>query len=197
MPFPISITFRGMPSSPAVEANIRERAEKLTRFGARILSCHVVVDAPHRHKTKGEQYAVHVQLKLPHHEVAVSRENHAPLEHEDLYVAIRDAFDAARRRLEDRTRRVRGKVKLHREPTVGHVVHVSPLEGYGFVETFEGLEIYFHANAIVGAKIDQLHPGSEVRLSWVEGPHGPRASTLELVGKHHVVPALRSESQRV
>lgn len=113
MPIPLRISFRGMSPSPAVEERIRERAQKLERLGARITSCHVAVQAPHRHHRTGEIYSVRIDLHIPGHEIVVNREPAETAEHADIYVAVRDAFDALRRKLEDVLRRVRGDVKTH------------------------------------------------------------------------------------
>jgi ribosomal subunit interface protein len=113
MQVPLKITFRGMPPSPAIEERVRERATKLERLYDRIIGCRVVIESPHRHHHHGQIFHVHIDLTVPQHEIVVSREpahNHA---HEDVYVAIRDAFDAAERRLEDFARQQRGEVKSH------------------------------------------------------------------------------------
>ena len=99
------INFRGMDSSEAVTAKIRERLDKLERFHDRILTCHVVVEAPHRHKHKCMIYVVRIVLSVPGGEIVVNREPGADHAHEDVYVAIRDAFDALRRQLEDYARK--------------------------------------------------------------------------------------------
>lgn len=185
---PLQIVFRGMDPSDAVEAAIREKAEKLERFLDRIVSCRVVVEAPHRHKHKGKLYNIRVELDIPGGEIAVTRSGPQDHAHEDVYVAIRDAFDAARRLVEDRTRRMRDDVKIHVQPLHGKILRLFPGEGYGFVDTPDG-EVYFHRNSVVGAKFDDLKVGAEVRLVVTEGESakGPQASTVTPVGKHHIV----------
>lgn len=117
MRIPMEITFRHMDPSPAVEARIREKAEKLDRFSAQIMACRVVVEAPHEHKHQGKLFHVRIDLTVPGGELVVSRgHNHQSHAHEDVYVALRDAFDAAKRRLEDYTRQQRGDVKAHSKP---------------------------------------------------------------------------------
>lgn len=113
MPIPMQITFRDMEPSPAIEERIRERAERLAHFADRITHCHVVVQAPHRHQHQGRLYQVHVDLSVPGAHLAVTRQPESRHTHEDVYVAVRDAFDAARRQLEDHIRRQRGEVKSH------------------------------------------------------------------------------------
>jgi ribosome-associated translation inhibitor RaiA len=104
---PLQIAFHGVEPSEGVETRIRERIAEIEEFCADIIRCRVVVELPHRHHQHGSMYRVSVDLKLPKDEIVVSREpgkNHA---HEDVYVAIRDAFDATRRRVEDYVRRRR------------------------------------------------------------------------------------------
>jgi ribosome-associated translation inhibitor RaiA len=116
MPSPVQITFRDMEPSAALETRIRERAEQLERVFDRMTSCHVMVEAPHRHHHQGRLFHVRIDATLPRHEFVVGRdptEHHA---HEDANVAVRDAFDALRRQLEDHTRRQHGKVKTHTAP---------------------------------------------------------------------------------
>jgi len=102
MQHPLQITFHGMEHSEALDAAIREHAERLDRFHPHIVSCRAVVEEISRHKSQGKQFSVKLDLKVPSHEIAVSREHS-----EDPFVAMRDAFDAVRRQLEDAVRRRR------------------------------------------------------------------------------------------
>jgi len=106
MEIPIQITFRGMETSAALEAAIRDRAGKLDRFHPHVMSCRVVVEEEARHKSQGKQFVVRLDIKVSGAEVAVNHDRS-----EDAFVAVRDAFDAARRKLEDLARRQRGDVK--------------------------------------------------------------------------------------
>ena len=108
MQLPVQISFRGMEPSNAVEAKIRERAAKLDRFYDRITGCRVVVESPHRHHHQGKLFHVRVDLTVPGGELAVSREPAEHHAHEDVFVAIRDAFDAVQRQLEGYGGRQRG-----------------------------------------------------------------------------------------
>jgi ribosome-associated translation inhibitor RaiA len=103
------VHFLDMPRSEAVEAKIRGRADQLSRFCADILKCEVWVASPHGHHRKGELYGVRVHLTVPGEEIDIDMQP----EEADVYVAIREAFDAARRKLEDYERRRRGEVKAH------------------------------------------------------------------------------------
>jgi ribosomal subunit interface protein len=111
---PVQITFRGMARSPAVEAEIHERVQALQQYFDRIIGFQVVVDQPAQHSRHGNAFAVHIEMSVPHAPpIVVSHPHHDRPEHTDIYVAIRDAFNAARRQLQDRVRRLRGDVKLH------------------------------------------------------------------------------------
>lgn len=107
MRLPLQITFRHMAASPAVETRIRERAEALERFFGRIVSCRVLVECRHPRPHQGRLYRIRIDLKIPGRELVVGRDPAAHHAHEDIYVAIRDAFDAARRGLEERARLAR------------------------------------------------------------------------------------------
>ena len=186
----LQIAFRNMEPSPAIEAKIRERAEQLEQFFGRITSCRVVIEAPHRRQRQGQLYHVRVDLKIPGHEIVVKRdpaEHHA---HEDVYVSIRDCFDAARRQLEDQVRRQRGDTKIHEVPGHGRIASLVAEKDYGFIEAGDGMEVYFHRNAVANHGFDKLTVGEEVRFAMHlgEGEKGPQASSVVPIGKHHLPP---------
>ena len=108
MQIPLQITIRDVEHSEALETHIRGKVEKLEEFFKSIISCRVVVEMPHKHHQQGKQYNVRIDIGVPGSEIVVNRD-HA----EDIYVALRDAFDAAKRRLEDYARKIRGDVKKH------------------------------------------------------------------------------------
>lgn len=187
MQLPLQITFRHMEKSEALEAAIRKRAEQLDQFHDKIMSCRVVVEPHHQHKHKGNLFRISIDLTTPGKELVVSRESDLHQAHEDAYVAVRDAFDAMRRQLEDHHRRRKGKVKTHEVPAHGRVSQLVPDEGYGRIETPLGRDIYFHRNSLVNGDFDKLEVGAEVRFSEEEGEQGPKASSVSLIGKHHIV----------
>ncbi|UZR27213.1 HPF/RaiA family ribosome-associated protein [Methylococcus mesophilus] len=181
------ITFRNLSPSEAMELNIRERAEKLDLFYDGIMSCRVMVEASHRHHHQGNVYHVRIDLTVPGHELAVSRDPGLDHAHEDAYVAIRDAFDAARRQLEDLGRRQRSQVKAHEAQAHGQISQLNPAEGYGIIETPDGREIYFHRHSVVNSDFDGLAVGEPVRFAEEMGDEGPQASSVLVEGKHHVI----------
>jgi ribosome-associated translation inhibitor RaiA len=110
---PVQITFRHMESSTAVETRVRELANHLGVFSDRIQGCRVVLDSPHRHHHQGKVFAVKVQLNLPGEDVVVDMERPQRDGHEDVYVVIRDAFDAAKRQLQARMASLRNEPNRH------------------------------------------------------------------------------------
>ena len=182
MKVPLQITFRHEERSDAAETRIRERAAKLDRLYEDIISCRVVVDVPQLRHRKGRIYQVQVDITVPGRELVVNREpllNHA---HEDLTVAIDDAFEAMERQLKEHSRALQGEVKQDVKPDRGTVNSLFPKEGYGFIQTRDGRDIYFHRNSVLDGAFDRLSPGAEVRFSEEEGEKGPQASTVEMAG---------------
>lgn len=111
MPFPVQISFQQMTPSPALRARIRELAARLERFSANILRCRVRVTRPARHKQQGAVHRIHMDIWVPDEQIVITHARPIDHAHEDVYVALRDAFSAARRRLEDYERKRQGKIK--------------------------------------------------------------------------------------
>jgi cold shock CspA family protein/ribosome-associated translation inhibitor RaiA len=183
MEIPLRISFRNMDRTPEVEEAVREKVDKLEEFFDRIVGCHVVVEAPHRHHHKGNIYEVRVFITVPRRELVVNREPGFDHAHEDVRVAIRDAFDKGRRQLEDYVREMRGATKHHEIPSHGHISKL--FDDFGFIETPDGEEVYFHANSLVGHDFEILEVGHEVRFVEEPGDEGPQATSIHLLGRHH------------
>ncbi len=109
MELPVQITFRNVDHSDALEDFIREKATWLDSFYDRITRCRVMVEVPHHRHRSGNPYHVRIELTVPGSELAIS---HEPA-HKKAHLAIREAFDDARRQLQDYARRQRGQVKTH------------------------------------------------------------------------------------
>ncbi|HJS32793.1 MAG TPA: ribosome-associated translation inhibitor RaiA [Alphaproteobacteria bacterium] len=179
MQLPLQITFRNIGPSSFVRARVRERADQLERFFDRITSCRVVIEAPNRRRRRGKLYKVSVDVKVPRGEIAATRNPAAHHAHEDVYVAIRDAFDAIERRLEDHARRRRGDVKPHVSPSVAaRIESVFKSRGYGFLKTSDGEKVYFNRNALSG-DFSQLAVGRSVRCAIEEGDKGLQATFVK------------------
>jgi ribosomal subunit interface protein len=185
MHIPLQITFRDMERSDAVEKAIREKTEKLEQF-SEIMSCRVVVQMINKHQHKGTMYHISADITVPGGGIVVSRDHGIDHSHEDIYVAIRDCFNAARRQLQDHQRKSHQKVKAHEVPPHGRITDIFAEEGYGRIETPDGRSIYFHQNSVLKDEFSKLEVGSEVRYSEEQGDEGPQASSVQLVGKHHI-----------
>jgi len=178
MQVPLQITMHGVERSEILENDIRERVAKLERFHPKLMSCRVTVEDTGKHRTQGRHYAVRVDVRVPGDEVVVTREFD-----EDIHVALRDAFDAARRGLEEGIREQRRHVKTHQVPQHGKVLRMSTQDGIGFIGTADGRELYFSRENVVHPTFDQLEPGTEVQFIEELAAEGPQAKRVS-VGKH-------------
>ncbi|MBA4696737.1 MAG: ribosome-associated translation inhibitor RaiA [Legionella sp.] len=113
MGLPLRIKYLNVPPSEAVDSKIHHFADKLEKRYDRILGCHVVIQSPHRRHHKGNLYQVNINLSVPEAKLVASRESSGDHSHEDLYVSVRDAFQAIQRQLQDYVAQRRGHVKHH------------------------------------------------------------------------------------
>lgn len=176
---PLELSLRDISPSMAVERYIRYSASKLDLYSDQIMRCRVTVEAPVRHHRKGGPFTVRIDLTVPGDRLVVNRQKA-----HDLYVGISQAFTAARRQLQDYVRRQRGAVKAHEPIPHARVRKLFPDEGYGFLQTPDGREIYFHRNSVLDAAFDRLVIGTDVRFAEEQGEQGPQASTVTIAGKH-------------
>lgn len=181
MQVPINIAFQGLPASEAVQRAVWRHGAELEKFYDRIVGCRVVIAAPHRRQHKGTLYSVRVDLTVPGEEIIINRDHHLSHAHENVYIALCDAFHAARRVLEDHVRRARGQVKAHASAPRGTIARLFPAEGYGFIETDLGREVYFHRRAVQRVRFDQLRLGDKVHFVENSGEHGPTAVFVRVV----------------
>jgi cold shock CspA family protein len=180
MRVPITISFRNMKRSAWIEQQIGEHAEKLDEFCHEILRCRVVIEIPHKHHHQGNFFLIRLHLSVPGKQIVINREAPEHSAAEDFRAVMRDAFDAARRQLQDYVRRSRGMVKTHELQPHGSITQLFP-EGYGFIETTDGREVYFHSNSIANHPFEHLRVGSEVSFSEETGERGPQASSVRLL----------------
>jgi ribosomal subunit interface protein len=178
MQIPIQVTFHGIERSPAIEDYVRQRAAKLETFFDRIVGCHVTLELPHQHHVHGGHYRVLIDLTVPGAELVVGRSPAKGRTYEDAYAAIDDAFDDAGRVLQDHVRRLRGDTKAHETQRRARVSKLFVDQGYGFLETTEGDEVYFHENSVLHGAFRRLQVGTEVRFVEEQGERGIQASTV-------------------
>lgn len=188
MQIPLQITFKDIPHSDAIEAKIKEKAKKLDQFAKHIMSCRVVVEEPHKNHNQGNLFQIKIDITVPPgHEIVASKQSDLNHAHEDMYVAIRDAFNAVQRQVQDLVKKQQGKVKKHETPPRGAVKQLFPEMDYGLIETPDGREIYFHRNSVINADFDDIHVGDPAHFAEEMGEEGPQASTVHIEGKHHAM----------
>ncbi len=199
MIIPMQITYRNMKQSEAIDAQIRAEAAKLDEFFDQITSCRVVVEIPHQHRGRGNSFQIRIAIEVPGSEIVV---NHQPTlhrhavaigetknfkwqeldgPHKDFYVALHDAFRTVRRQLQDYVARLRDETKLHVETPEGQIVRIFPEPGFGFIETIDGREIYFHRNSLRNGDFDSLKVGMRVRFAEEPGEQGPHAAYVRML----------------
>jgi cold shock CspA family protein len=202
---PAQVNFHGLAHSETLEADIRERLAWLEQFYSGIVGCRVLVEVPHRHRHEGRHFHVRIELTVPGGApIIVTHEPslHAPLKdaaeaehhkdtelggvHRYAHVAIREAFDIARRQLQDFAREQRGVAKTHEEPAHGLVAEISAINDHGFIQADER-RIHFTRSSVLDDAFDELEVGTPVAFVEEKGEKGPRASTVRMLGKHHYV----------
>jgi cold shock CspA family protein len=179
------MTFRNVRKNNAIEDLIQKQAAKLERVCDHIVGCRIAVEQPQEHQKSGNPFRVRIDVTVPpEHELVVIREAGEGDLHEQLPTVIRDAFGAMRRQLRKLVEKQRRDVKAHPEQEVaGFVIRVFREQGYGFIKSLNGQEIYFHKNSLPGNEFDRLEPGTGVHWVQEEGDKGPQASTVRVVDK--------------
>jgi cold shock CspA family protein/ribosome-associated translation inhibitor RaiA len=185
MQTPLEVDFQGLSGTPHIQdAIVRHVAQLEQRYG-RVTSCRVALKGPSGHHQNGGLYEVNIRLALPDgRQVNIGRTAQADERHANLTFAINDAFKRARRRLQDHVRRLQGLVKQHDGPPIGTVMRLNPSGEFGFLESGDGWEIYFHRNSVLDGGFSRQVVGSRVTFAEEAGEKGPQASTVKLLGKH-------------
>lgn len=166
------ITLQDIPQSAAIESHIEKKIEKLDHLYDRIMTCRVILKLAQKSQHQGKMYNVHIDIIVPGEELVVNR-----IKNEDVYVAIRDSFAAAKRKLQDYSKRQRGQVKTHEMPRRGIIARIFKEEGYGFIIS-NGEEYYFsHAN-VSYPDFAKLEAGIEVQFLEAMGAEGLQANRV-------------------
>jgi cold shock CspA family protein/ribosome-associated translation inhibitor RaiA len=185
MQVPVQIEYQGGEIGEVLRAHVLERLSDLEKRYGRITAGRVAIRAPSGHHRRGGNFEVRIHLALPEgRQVDVDHTPDADERQSDPLFAVDDAFNRARRQLQDEARRMQGAVKRREGPPIGTVVRLERSDGYGFLETEDGAEIYFHENALVNGDLSDLSVGSRVTFAEAQGDEGPQASTVRLLGKH-------------
>jgi cold shock CspA family protein/ribosome-associated translation inhibitor RaiA len=177
--------FPGHVGTPSLHDAVAKHVAQLEHRYGRVTSCRVALKGPGGHHQNGGPYAVNIRLALPNgREVNVGRTAQADVRYSDLTFAINDAFKRARRRLQVHVRKLQGMMKQHEAPPIGTMVRLDRSGEFGFLESGDGREIYFHRNSVLDGGFSRLTAGSRVTFAEEAGDSGPQASTVKLLGKH-------------
>ncbi|NIR46903.1 HPF/RaiA family ribosome-associated protein [candidate division KSB1 bacterium] len=190
MQVPLEISYRDVEKTDALQDEIDEEAAELEKVCDYITSCRVAVERPHEHPRSGNPFRVRIDVRVPpSHELVATHEPQDSEMHELLHAVLSKTFDSMRRQLEKLVEQQRGEVKSHpQEQLTGFVQKLFRDEGYGFLKTVEGEDIYFHENSVLHNDFDRLEIGTQVRYVAEMGKKGPQASTVQIVDK----PGVRS-----
>lgn len=182
----LEISYRDFPEPIMAQQRIQDRVAKLERLFPRIQALRVVSEKIQHSKHKGMLYHFTLDASLPGGEVTIDKPHADKDSHEDFFVAMRDAFNAMESRLHTFAEKKNNNVKHHDVPPHGVVKEVFP--DHGFIRTSDGLDVYFHANSVVDGKFNEVEIGAEVRFAAAEkeSENGPQATTVHLIGKHHL-----------
>lgn len=199
-----TITFRGVERTAALEAEVITRLRKLETYYPGIMGCRVLVELVQRHHEAGNRYHVRIDITVPGEEIVVAHEASLRATTRDVdaekitrlaepdperkhaRVAIHEAFDIARRRLQDYARRQRGSVKTLERQARGRVSQLFPIDEYGYIEAEDGHEVYFQKSSVLKDAFDRLTIGSAVSFVEEPGEKGPQASTVRLLHPRRV-----------
>ncbi len=184
----LEVTYRNVEKREAVEDLIREKVTKLEQVASDLVSCRVSIERPQQGqragKKSGNPFRVRIDMGVAGNELVTTRDAGKGDMHDSTEKVLRDAFAAARRQLKEYMDRKRGEVKVHAAPGITALVsRIFRGEGYGFLTTLDGREIYFHRNSVLHGDFDRLEVGTGVRFTEEEGEKGPQASTVQIIDK--------------
>lgn len=176
---PLDIGFHNMEPSADIEAEIRQRVEKLEKRYSHLIACRVTVEALHNQHQTGNVHEVHITLSVPGRDLAVSREPHHAKDRyarPDIRTSLRDAFKAAERQLES----YKGSQRVdttgpNGSALSGQVALLQPGEDHGFILNNIGTQLYFHRDSVTNGSFEELRVGQPVHYVEQEGDAGPVA----------------------
>ena len=143
------------------------------------------MEKPQKNLNNGSPFRIRIDLRIPPgHEIVIKREPGEGDMNDSLYAIVREAFEAARRKIQELVEIQRSETKTHpAQETVAIVSELHPEEGYGFIRTINGREIYFHKNSVLHSEFEKIKTGTCVRFFEEQGDKGPQASTVQIIDK--------------
>lgn len=120
MNIPVTTTFHHTARSTRIEDEVQDLAQRLGKVHPRIQQCDVVIDRPHHNRNKGNEYHIKIHVTVPGDPIVVNSTSPKHGDHTRLHVAIRDAFEVARRQLKNtRSKPREQRIRSRREQTTG------------------------------------------------------------------------------
>jgi ribosomal subunit interface protein len=188
MKVPPEITYRDVDKTEAIETLVQQKIAKLEQVCDHISSCHIVLEKINDRPRNSSPYRVRLDITVPPgHEIVA--ENTASGKHQYLEIdsLIRDAFETAWRQLRELSRQqrefARAKTNDGAQDTTALVTKLFPEQGYGFLKTLGGEDVYFHRNSVVHGDFGRLEVGTGVRFEATDGDQGLQATTVHIVDK--------------
>ncbi|MCH2534848.1 MAG: HPF/RaiA family ribosome-associated protein [Bdellovibrionales bacterium] len=178
-----NITFTDFEASESIKEEVRTYLDKIESIYDRVISCDVVISIPHKSSNK-PFYHIKINLFLPGEDILVTREAEVDNDHTNIHRAMHDAFQQLIRQLKLKLEKIR-QIDVRNIPPHAKITKIFFDEGYGFIETINRREIYFHKNSLVGEKFENLQIGEEVRFNEEQGFKGPQVTSMSLVGKQN------------
>jgi ribosome-associated translation inhibitor RaiA len=183
----LQIAFKNLDSSKFVEKLIRERVERLQRFHPNITGASIVVEVPHRSAEGAKTpVGIRVEIDVPGHNTIVAKGEQDRREMKgDTSAIVNRVFEAAERQLEQTAAIMNREVKSHGSAgDTGVVVRIFPEQNYGFVEVKDSPDLYFSREVVAANGFDAIKVGTVVHVTRAsaEGPMGPQASSIKLLG---------------
>lgn len=180
---PLEISFHGLESSESIEQIIQNDAAKLERVCDRLISCRVGVKLDQKSSNTSNPFKITIEMRVPPgHNLVVTNKSGVKEAADDLPAAIKNTFKSAHRRLKQLVEKQQGAKKSHPQQEItGIITKIFSAEGYGFLRTIDGEEVYFHRNSIVNDEFDRLEPGTGVSYTTQVGEEGLQASSVQVL----------------
>lgn len=174
LPLDVHIEGRNLEILPEWREKIEEELARLQKhYMDPILHARVTLIGTEHHRLG--TFEIHLAAAVPGDTITVTRQG------EYVLPLIVEALDVLDRRLEEHSHIQQQKVKAHEEIAQhGKILRLFPEKDFGFLETPDGLEVYFHAHAVKKGKFTSLTPGQAVKFAMEEGEKGPQATWVRV-----------------
>lgn len=185
MQVPLEIACPDFELTDGIRVLVNDLAAKLDEVCDHITSCRVTIEMPQKHPESGSPFRVRVEAHVPPgHDLVVKRSESQGDIHDQLPYVLHESFDAMERQIKKIDEMQRGEVKSHPTKQVtGFVSKLFPDDSYGFIDSLDGREIYFHRNSVLNDDFERLAVGTGVHYDEKSGEKGPQASSVKIVDK--------------